>query len=103
MTQVVEGKQFLFTVVAKNSAGRVVPSTDASVTLDAPVGTATVDVDGNNGVFTAGSVDGTANLVAMVAGVSSAPFPLEVVADTAVASVEVVPMDTTVSSVEIVA
>lgn len=98
--QVVEGGTFGFIVVAKNKFGTTLPITDATVAVDAPVGSATINSDGSNGVFTAGTgAAGSCNLVAKVAGVESAPFGIDVVADTAVASVEIQPAAPAVVSV----
>jgi hypothetical protein len=55
------GKQFLFTVVAKNSGGVIVP--DLTITVSSNNGTATVNPDGSGGVLTPASA-GTATLTA---------------------------------------
>lgn len=95
MAEIVEGGSFSFTVVAKNKFGTVVAISDASVTASA--GTASVDADGKNGVF-AGPV-GVSVLTAAAGGKTSDAFPVEVKADTTVATVEIVP---DVATVEIV-
>ena len=55
------GKQFLFTVVAKNSGGVIVP--DLTITVSSNNGTATVNPDGSGGVLTPATA-GTATLTA---------------------------------------
>ena len=100
MADVVEGQVFNFKVVGRNSALREVALSDAAVSLDnAALGSVTVNPDGTGGVFTAGSVDGSGNLVATAAGVTSAPFPVNVTADNVVATVEIQPDP--VTSVEV--
>jgi len=88
MAQVVEGGVFNFTVVAKNAAGRVVP--DSGIVVTATGGTVTVADDGSAGVFTAGGVDGDFAITAADAKLTSAPFPVSVVADNTPATLEVV-------------
>lgn len=88
MAQVVEGGVLNFTVVAKNAAGRVVP--DSGVTVVADGGVASVADDGSAGVFTAGAVDGDFAITATDGKLTSAPFPVSVVADNTPASLEVV-------------
>ena len=88
MAQVVEGGVFNFTVVAKNAAGRVVP--DSGIVVTATGGTVTVADDGSARVFTAGGVDGDFAITAADAKLTSAPFPVSVVADNTPASLEVV-------------
>jgi len=97
MAQVVEGGVFNFTVVAKNAAGRVVPGSGIKVNVTQNGGTvdgaptATVADDGSAGVLTAGIVDGEFLLAANNDKIASAPFPITVTPDNAVASLEVVP------------
>ena len=90
MANVVEGGVLNFTVVAKNAAGRVVPDSGISASVDTPVGTVTVNADGSGGVFTAGSTDGSGNIFATDGKLTSAPFPVTVAADNTPASLEVV-------------
>ena len=100
----VEGGVFNFTVVAKNRHGTVVPINDAAVALDDPnLGTVAVNPDGSAGSFTANvGVTGNVNLTPSAKGVTGTPFPLSVVADLDVVTVELVPVvDGGVTSVEI--
>ena len=85
------GAVFNFTVVAANKAGTTVPDTGITVSVDNPaVGTVTVNPDGTAGVFTAVAA-GAANLVATDGKITSAPFPVNVVADVTPASLTIVP------------
>ena len=88
MADVIEGGVFKFSVVAKNAAGRVVVDTlPITVTDSAGLGT----VDSAAGTFTAGGVDGATNLVATDGVLTSAPYPITVIADPTPASLEIVP------------
>jgi len=88
-----QGDSLKFTVVCKNKHGVVVPSADAAVTVSpATLGSVTAGVDGSAGSFTADAHQvGVGALVATAGGVSSAPFPVSVEADVAIATVEIVP------------
>ncbi len=88
MAQVVEGGTVHFTVVAKNVAGRIVP--DKGITASATGGLVTVADDGSAGVFTAGAVDGTFDIVATDGKLTSAALPVVVTADNTPASLEIV-------------
>ena len=92
MAQVTEGGTFAFTVVAKSKSGRVVPVTDAAVALGDPaLGTVSVNGDGSNGAFVAGSNDGTEAMVPSAGGVTGTLFSIDITPDLAVATVEIVP------------
>lgn len=99
---IVEGGVLNFKVVAKNRFGTVVPVTDAAVVLDNPdLGTVSVSGDGSGGVFTAATGKaGAVGLTPSAGGVIGPAFPVAVVADSEVASVELVP-DLAPASVEV--
>jgi hypothetical protein len=99
--QVVEGDSFKFEVVAKNKFGKRVKVSNAAVTLDPAEGTVSVDADGTNGVFTAGSA--ATVLKPSAGGVTGADFAVEVTPDLAVATVAIQPVDTSDATVATVA
>lgn len=93
MASIFEGKTLGFVVVGKSASGRVVPLTDATVVVaDGAVASAVVNADGSNGLVS-GVAPGDTTLVATAAGVSSAPFPITVLADNVVVSVEIQTVD----------
>ena len=91
MADVVEGSKFAFTVVATNKAGRVVADKGITVSVDnAAIGSASVGDDGSGGVFVA-AAPGTGNLSATDGTLTSAPFALNVTADTTPATLTITP------------
>lgn len=89
---IVQGGTFTFTVVAKNRLGTVIPVTDAAVALaDPSLGSVTLNGDGTAGVFTSSGAVGSEVLTPSAGGTTGTPFALDVQADTAVASVTIVP------------
>ena len=92
VADVVEGGQFLFEVQGFNKGGKRVPVSDATVGVDNPaIGADTVNADGTNGVLTAGTAPAAGNITARAAGIDATPFPINVVADNTVATVQIVP------------
>jgi hypothetical protein len=92
---IVVGGTGSFTVVARNAEGIIVPDSNITVSSDnTSVVTATVNMDGSNGVAT-GVADGSANLVATDGTITSPPLPVNVTADLVVATLEIVPGTTT--------
>ena len=92
MADVVQGGTLAFEVQGFNKFSVQVPLTDATVGVDNPdIGTDTVSAAGTGGVFTAGTVIASGNITAAAAGLTATPLPVNVVADTVVASVTIVP------------
>jgi hypothetical protein len=86
------GKQLLFEVQCFNAGGHRVTPSDCTVGVDpTTLGTDTINSDGTNGVFTAGSAEGSGAITARAGGVDAIPLPINVV-DNTIASVVIVPL-----------
>ena len=88
---VVQGATALFTVVATNKEGQVVPDTTITVsTDDATIATATVNPDGSNGVLTGVGV-GTTNLNSTDGTITATPVAVNVTQDLVVTTLTITP------------
>jgi hypothetical protein len=82
------GVAFLFTVIAKNAAGRIVPDKGVTVATDNPAFVTSVADDGSAGSVTS-AVEGSGNLTATDGTLTSATFPVTF-ADNKPATLEIV-------------
>ena len=88
---VVQGATALFTVVATNKEGQVVPDTTITVsTADPTIATATVNSDGTNGVLTGVAV-GSTTLNSTDGTITATPVAVNVTQDLVVTTLTITP------------